>query len=153
LGCKGENKDLADSEGKAGEVFNDPGKKENDGKGGSKSKLETYIKQAKGIENKKDNGADGDRVDEVDIPPDEFPQEKCHSHYCSPHYRWPAFHQKGIKNEKENHEQIREACGHSRKLQKREKKEGNNCNMSSRNSKKMINSRLLERLGDRRIHS
>ncbi len=73
MGCKGENKDLADSEGKAGEVFNDPGKKENDGKGGSKSKLETYIKKAKGIENKEDKGADGDRVDEVDIPLDEFP--------------------------------------------------------------------------------
>ena len=67
LGGQRKHKYLAQPQREAGEVFDDSGKEENDREGRGKRQLESDMEELKRVDEKKDENADRDSVQEIDL--------------------------------------------------------------------------------------
>ena len=84
--------------------------KEDDCERCHKGQLESGIKQAGRIGNAKEKCAERQRIDEVDVPPEQFAQEVGHSHYCCPEDRWSPFDKKDVEQKYNYEKRIGQTC-------------------------------------------
>src|SRR4030042_1425124 len=99
---------------------------ENDGQGGREGQAEPEVEKREGVGEKEEEGAEGDGVEKVGLPPKELACEEGQGHDRRPENRGPAFNQQGIEKQEDDQGRVGSPLGNMANPKDKKKNERDN---------------------------